>query len=67
MEFQNLTYLKRFTLYFENQIFIKMSLRFQYLYSKRFSLYFKDLACHTQGQSVPRGSYNNFNNKPEIT
>jgi len=26
----------------------------------------KDLACHSWDQSVPCGSYNNLNNKPEI-
>jgi len=37
------------------------------LYFKRFSLYFKDLACYSWGQSVTCGSYNNLDNKPEIT
>jgi len=61
----NFLFQKYFKIYllFQNNL----SLRFQYLYFKRFSLYFKDLACHSRGKSVPCGSYNNLNNKPEIT
>jgi len=55
-------YLKIY-LVFQNHKYIKMSLRFQYLCFKRFSLYFKDLACHSWGQSVSCGSYNNLDNK----
>jgi len=33
---------------------------------KKLSLYFS-LPCHSRGQSVPCGSYNNLDNKPEIT
>jgi len=65
MRFQYLTYFRnisRFILYFK---FIKMSLKFQYLYFKRFSLYFIELACHSRGQSF-YGNYSNLDNKPEI-
>jgi len=47
-------------------MFIKISLRFQYLYFKRFNLYFKDLACHSRGQSVPCGATSITNQKSRV-
>ena len=65
MYFRNIS---RFILYFKNQMFIKMNLRFNIFISKDLACISKTcMACHSRGKSVPCGSYNNLDNKPEIT
>jgi len=53
-KFQYLTYFRRFILYFKiTNIYLNEFEISIFVFQKKFSLYFKDLACHSRGQSVP--------------